>query len=398
MLCPRFFLRPLFTVLALLTVFAFSRAPAQETAAERRSAIEGIYPLMIEALETKNFGRARNICDQAIIWEPQNPMHHYNLACIEAQAGGDRLPRAFGALELAVALGFNDSSHLQNDPDLIPLHNTPRFAEIARKVTDLDVQSRTTFNRPRKADPATSAPLNTPPSSETTATPATASSVDTPAPAPAYFREGVPVGLFFMNRYWSFTSQLEKAAWYFAPDGTVFQNIEKGFSPEACAAHPGPTGVAKMDGRKLEITWSDGQKTNGDIERESAGFNWNMGIFTTVSAFPEAAAVVGVYEGGESLAATGDRTLATRRLELKADGTFSWDGVTFTGTTARTSRLAAAGSTVTTGRWDLNGYTLTLTHSAGATCQRIAFPYGDEKNLAKPHLLFFGGMMLKRIP
>src|SRR5687767_4918289 len=79
---------------------------AQNDAASRRAAIEGMYPVMIGALEAKNFGRARNICEQAIVWEPQNPVHHYNLACIEAQAGGTRIAYAWGALELAIALGF----------------------------------------------------------------------------------------------------------------------------------------------------------------------------------------------------------------------------------------------------------------------------------------------------
>src|ERR1041384_6413932 len=110
------------SILAVLTLFT-SPLRAQNDPESRREAIEAIYPVMIAALEAKNFGRARNICDQAIIWEPQNPVHHYNLACIEAQAGGARLPYAMGALELAVALGFNDELHLKNDPDLVPLHS-----------------------------------------------------------------------------------------------------------------------------------------------------------------------------------------------------------------------------------------------------------------------------------
>src|SRR3954471_12372868 len=122
----------------LLLCFVGSRiaVSAQEDFASRRAAIEGMYPIMIAALEAKNFGRARNICDQAIIWEPQNPVHHYNLACIEAQAGGARLPYAFGALELAIALGFNDADHMRLDPDLAPIRSDPRFTELLRKTTN----------------------------------------------------------------------------------------------------------------------------------------------------------------------------------------------------------------------------------------------------------------------
>ena len=121
---------------------AGSPAPAQNTPADRAELIEAIYPVMIAALEAKQFGRARNICDQVILWEPQNPVHHYNLACIEAQAGGTRLAYALGALDLAAALGFNDHEHLRTDPDLNSLHGEAKFAEIARRVACLLYTSR----------------------------------------------------------------------------------------------------------------------------------------------------------------------------------------------------------------------------------------------------------------
>ena len=120
---------------------------AQENAVNHRAAIEGMYPLMLHALQTKSFGRARNICEQAILWEPQNPVHHYNLACIDAQSGGARLAYAWGSLELAIALGFNDVEHLQIDPDLAPLHDDPKFAEVVRKLK-YSVSAATAFSIP----------------------------------------------------------------------------------------------------------------------------------------------------------------------------------------------------------------------------------------------------------
>src|SRR5687767_10161562 len=63
----------------LAACFIITGVEAQNDPASRRAAIEGMYPIMMHAMETKNFGRARNICDQAIMWEPQNPVHHYNL-------------------------------------------------------------------------------------------------------------------------------------------------------------------------------------------------------------------------------------------------------------------------------------------------------------------------------
>ena len=43
-----------------------------------------------------------------------------------------------------------------------------------------------------------------------------------------------------MSRYWSFTQTLEKAAWYFSPEGAVYQNLEVGFSAKELADHKGP--------------------------------------------------------------------------------------------------------------------------------------------------------------
>lgn len=397
---PPVLLRSLIFLIGLVGFFPFSPVRAQEDAAERRAAIDGMYPVMLQALEAKNFGRARNICDQAIIWEPQNPVHHYNLACIEAQAGGDRLPRAIGALELAVALGFNDSMHLQNDPDLAPLHDDPKFAEIARKVAENEIRSSTGFGPfPPDGPRATTGGKPAPPSATSPPnSPAVPSTTAVKGPASASFREGVPVGLFFMTRYWSFTSTLEKAAWYFAPDGTVFQNLEHGFSREDLAAHTGPRGKARLDGKKLEVTWADGKKTSSEIEREGSGFIWEMGIFTTVRPFDYASEVAGIYEGGESLSFGGDRTIVSRRLELKADGTFTWEGVSFVGTTTRSSRLSAGGTSTTTGRWQLSGYSLIFTESGGAVLRRIVFPYDDDKTPLKPDRMFFGGMMFNRRP
>src|SRR4051812_9647270 len=171
-------------VLALaLSLAAAAGAWGQDDTASRRAAIEGMYPVMIEALEAKNFGRARNICDQAIIWEPQNPVHHYNLACIEAQAGGARLPYAFGALELAIALGFNDADHMRLDPDLAPIRGDPRFNELLRKTTnnasaDLAIAGIT---------------IPPPPAKKSEDKPQTPAATSPETPEPASYRDGVPV-------------------------------------------------------------------------------------------------------------------------------------------------------------------------------------------------------------
>lgn len=373
----------------LLTAPAF----AQQTPAARSAAIEAMYPVMIKALETGNFGQARNICDQAILWEPQNPNHHYNLACIEARAGGERVERAFAALQRCAALGFHEIGTLKNDPDLNPLRADPRFANITRIVAqNADAKSR--------ADAAASASDSSikhqsPPSPRGIENTALLSPGE--APAPPSFAEGVPVGLYFMTRFWSFTGTLEKLVWYFAPDGAVYQSLEHGFSSHDLATHAGPKGRCTLRGNTLEIRWSDGKKSTGDLERSDSGFFWDGGNFTPVRPFTTTSMIIGSYEGGESLSYNGNRAAVSKSLELRADGTFRWSGVSFlTSATDATRVTAGANGADSAGRWHVMPYALVLIDAKGNVYRRIAFPYDDEKTPVNPDRIFFGGTMFRR--
>jgi hypothetical protein len=370
-------LRFLIAVLGVLGGAAGPGAQAQEDAASRRAAIEAMYPVMMRELEARNFGRARNICDQAIIWEPQNPVHHYNLACIEAQAGGPRLAQAMGELELAIALGFNDPVHLQGDPDLLPLHGDPKFGALVRKV----ITNATSV----LADPARPAPAAGPS--------APATSIPDDRPAAAAFRHGVPVGLYYLTRYWPETHVVENAAWYFAPDGTVYQNLEHGFSRADLQEHAGRKGQASADGKKLLITWGDQATTESELERDGAGFVWDRGIFSPIAAFTDRGEVAGVYEG--SAPATGPRASGAafpQRLELQRDGSFRWTGCPFTRPTD------AANPPVEQGQWELRGFSLLLTTARGTLVRGLAFPDDDEKTPVDPDRMYFAGTLYKRMP
>lgn len=356
---------------------------AQNDAASRRAAIEGMYPVMMSELEAKNFGRARNICEQAILWEPQNPVHHYNLACIEAQAGGSRLPQAWGALELALALGFDDANHLKSDPDLVPLHSDPRFADMVRKAT-LNASADSAIAA--LALPATPARPPSPPDPAVETEPSTAST----------FQNDVPVGLYFMTRYRSASQAVERSVWYFAPDGTVCANLENGFSKADLTAHHGPRGKAHRIGPAFEIQWSDGKTSKAELERDGTGFTWDMGIFVPIVAFENDGALAGIYECVESL--NPGSAPVSLRLTLRANGTFSWDGATFSAGKDGALTLKSGHDRTTTGKWELKGFSLTLTNVDGARLRRLVFPNDDDKTVIKPDRMFFGGLMYKRRP
>ncbi len=370
--------RPLLLLLGVLVGAGTARPLAAQTdAMERAQLIEAIYPVMIAALEAKQFGRARNICDQVIVWEPQNPVHHYNLACIEAQAGGSRIPYAFGALDLAAALGFSDFEHMQADPDLKPLRDDPRFADLVRRVTHNASASDAIAGIQIPRRPAGSEVKAAPP-------------VDADQPASAEIRSGVPVGLYWMSRYLAGTRTLEQEVWYFAPDATVYRNLETGFSARALADHRGPRGQASAESRQLKVQWQDGTSTAAVLEQDRTGFTWDMGIFSLVASLGDATELAGTYAGGGGV---GGSAVIPQRLHLQADGTFQWEGVTFS-----PAGLLASSTGTTRGRWEPGRFALRLVADSGVAVQRFAFSDDDESTVVKPDRLYFGGEMLRRQP
>lgn len=385
------------TVLLVLTCAFVLAHPvvAQETAASRRLAIEMIYPVMVKALEAGRFGQARNICDQAILWEPENFVHPYNLVCIESRAGVARRSWAFDALERAAELGFIDPLALMEDPDLTAIRNDPRFAPILQRVvrnarrparpeatgSDVPAAEREALARSELAPPLLQPGLARPID--------LGALVDVASPVPASFARGLPVGLFLMSRTWAQTSAEDKLVWYFAPDGTVYQNLEHGFAPADLAAHSGPKGTCRLAGKSLEVTWSDRRKSSGVIQRTRGGFKWDRGTFVPARPLPGDTSLSGAYEGGETLSF--NRAPLARTLELRADGTFHWTGVSLQTSASNPTRIeAASNGRDSAGRWHAKGYTLVLVDSEGRIFRRIAFLSEDASLTTRTQIIFAG--------
>lgn len=70
--------------------------------------------------------------EQLVRLAPEEPIVHYNLACSLALLG--RVDPALDALERAVALGYTDLAHLEEDPDLERARSSPRFAALLRQL------------------------------------------------------------------------------------------------------------------------------------------------------------------------------------------------------------------------------------------------------------------------
>lgn len=214
-------------------------------------------------------------------------------------------------------------------------------------------------------------------------------------PAAATWAGETPVGLFFMTRFWAASGSLEKAVWYFAPDRTVYRNLGTGFSPEDLAAHRGPRGTATRDADRLVITWADGKKTSARFSTTATGFGWDAGIFTPVAPIRNAAALAGVYEGGNSVSSGGGAAATARTIQFDPNGSYRTSGTSAISSSSARSDVTAGSSGTGAGTWTADAYSITMTDGAGTRTRLTAFPYDDPDTAVKPDYLFLGGTMYR---
>jgi hypothetical protein len=358
------------TLLAGSLSLCAQTSPEEAQAAANRAAIDAFYPVMIEAVNNGNFDAARQLCHKAISWEPTEPVHFYNLACIESRAGNVNLGLA--ALVKSAELGFAEPETLAADGDLANLRSSPVYAKIVAQVqvnyASLGGAPVYSLDPPEPQAQAQARPSAPAPSSGRAPSSAissgSASSVDPsfslklkrviPPARHKITADGV-VGLYSMTRYWSDTGSLEKSVWYFSPDGMAFENPAGGFSKDELAKAERSAKVSGGGGT-LTLTWADGKASQGSYKPKPAenSFFWNGGSFTAIPGFKDPLAAAGTWQGGPSN--------VSRTLELAGDGNFTLTG-------------AAGGIT---GTWNAEGYALTLTASDGSTKRAVAFPFDGK--------------------
>jgi tetratricopeptide (TPR) repeat protein len=90
------------------------------------SAWEYYFPAL-PAMREGDWATARRI-HEAALSELDHAALHYNLACIEAQAGDSE--RAFAELERAVEMQPRYRAHAAKDDDLVSLRDDPRFSAL----------------------------------------------------------------------------------------------------------------------------------------------------------------------------------------------------------------------------------------------------------------------------
>lgn len=215
-------------------------------------------------------------------------------------------------------------------------------------------------------------------------------------PVPATLEDGKPQGLYYMQKLWIATRYLEKSCWYFAPDGTFYENLTTGFSPKDLEAHKGPKGTYQAGAGMLEVKWSDGQSSKSELEIVPGGFNWDTGMYMPVEAFKSGQSIAGTYEGGSSFGGDGNSIIVSKTLSLNSDGTYAMTGISSATTTSDGTQARVGGQSDASGKWKLDGFMLELTGSDGQVTKHIAFPFDDAETPVYPDRVFVGGTMYKR--
>ena len=119
---------------------AAARAAAEERARRIEVAfLEGVrarlpdHPAVVESLgclytEMGRYQDGLAADRQMVQMDPGSPTAWYNLACSLALTG--QPDEAFGALEKAIALGYDDAEWMREDEDFAPIRDDPRFARL----------------------------------------------------------------------------------------------------------------------------------------------------------------------------------------------------------------------------------------------------------------------------
>ena len=223
-------------------------------------------------------------------------------------------------------------------------------------------------------------------------------------PAPTVMSKGKIEGLFYRQRYEMVSRHLEKAVWYFGPDGKVYVNLESGFSASELAAHQGQFGTYQVASGQMNIAWSNGSKSNDKLEIEQDSFGFDTATFLPVKPFRSADQIVGNYEGGSSFTFSGSSTAIAKTLTLRADGTFTSSGIAnfskdrsdagFSDTNNK--ELIASGQGASNGTWSLSGYSLILSSAGTKNVKGIAFPLFFDEAKGTFDRIFFRGFSYKK--
>ncbi len=369
-------------LLALTICFVDQAAAQEDEAAARRQAIDQFYPIMIEHVKQGDYKGARLLCHQAIKWEPTEPGHYYNLACIEARDGN--LNMGLAALTKAADLGYSDAAGTAADSDLASLRSSPIYLQQYQKIL-ANGQATGIPTQPTSSQPQTLRANSSP------------TAVTQPAPHKVTMSTP-PVGLYIMTRYWIATRSLETASWYFSPEGMAYENPTGDFSATELAKSKNQGRISLKDG-KLVFSNSNGKSDAGDYEPnpDQNAFYWDMGNFVPVKGFIKPGVIAGKWQGGLSSSFSGSTGSVAKTLTLNADGSYTLSSSASISSSSDGSTARAGSTGSNSGTWEAGQYFLTLTGADGSVSRSIAFPFVIKGSEDQPDKIYYGGIMWSRM-
>ena len=129
---------------------------------------------------------------------------------------------------------------------------------------------------------------------------------------------GISGGIYFWPSY------SETSAWYFGPNGRVWNYLTESFTQAGLAAHkPVYRGTYRLNGNKLLITTDNNQTTEYAYKVSKGEYFLNDLPLELVTAVANPQSLVGEYfhNGGNGSIQT------AKTLILRADGTYTQEGV-----------------------------------------------------------------------
>ena len=204
--------------------------------------------------------------------------------------------------------------------------------------------------------------------------------------------ESGPSGVYYMQMYSVVARSLERHIYLFAGDRFVQDPEGDIATVDIDSAKPAWRGTWSYASGTLTMTFAAGRVDTGEVTPDSDGcFQFIDGIWCPALPFA-GSAIDGTYSGGSSFQSSHTAT----DYDFAPDGSYTvLSGASVaTGDTGSDSRVTAAGAA--TGRYQIDGLTLTLTAADGAQTRGVAFPFGTSADAARPDYIYFNGLLMKR--
>ncbi len=202
------------------------------------------------------------------------------------------------------------------------------------------------------------------------------------------------VETYFFGTSLSITNE----GWFFTPGGRVSKSPSGGMDLKAFATAPEARtsdGSYWLADGKLNVVWA-GQSTPTSYSFEQKDKEL---VIAGIGATPVQGMAKGwradvAYEGGASIG--GGALASTTTIIFRKDGTYSRDSIGSIRSVGPQVGVSAYAQASEAGRYEFDGYTLTLTHKEGLVTKHTVFAFSDRDGQGAPEYLWRDGGMMRR--